>query len=196
MYFVMTCDLALDPDGAALMEIHNSMKVGTIRSWRGGRLIEPAKAATIPNPIEIDFDPLRGYQGPPLEMVDLGIPVMSRRLAAALREAGVDNVQFFPATLRNTVTGERYPYEAFNVVGAVAAADLERSDWSSYDGVPVADVSFETLVLDEAKAGTLRMFRLAENINALLVDEQVRDHVLKTGIDTLQFIEPQDWMHL
>src|SRR5262249_10938731 len=154
------------------------------------------KAASIPNPIEIAFEPLRGYQGSPLELLDVGIPIMSTRWADALREAGVDNVSFYPALLSNTITGDRFDYQAFNVVGVVAAADLQRSEWSWYDTVPVADVSFENLVLDEAKAHHLQMFRLAENINALLVHETVRDHVLKSGIDTLKFIAPEDWMHL
>lgn len=196
MYYVMDCDMLVDEDGEALMEIHNSFRAGTVRSWRGGRLIDSERAATIPDPIEVDFDPLGGYRGPPLELVDDGIPLMTARLAAALQAAGVDNVRFYPAVLRNTETQERFEYKAFNVAGVVAAADLKQSEWSSHDGILAADVSFETLVIDESKTHGAKMFRLAENINALLVDESVRDHILKSGIDTLKFIPPEDWMQL
>ncbi len=195
MYLIMDCDLLTNDDGAALMEIHNAFRAGNVRSWRGGRKID-LERANLPVPIAIDFDPLRGYQGPPLELVDVGIPLMTVRLATSLQEAGVDNVEFFPAVLTNTTTGQRFDYQAFNVVGVVAAADLGKSEWTSDDGVPVADVSFESLVLDESKAGGLKMFRLAENINALLVHEAVRDHILKRGIDTLKFVPPDEWMHL
>ena len=195
MYFIMDCDLLTNEDGAPLMEIHNAFRAGNVRSWRGGRMID-LERANLPSPIEIDFEPLRGYQGPPIELLDVGIPIMSDRLATALQQAGVDNVAFFRALLTNTATGERFTYQAFNVVGVVAAADLGQSEWSSDDGKPVADVSFESLALDESKAGGLKMFRLAENINALLVRESVKDHILKSGINTLKFVPPDEWMHL
>jgi hypothetical protein len=194
MYFVVDCEEPVTEDGEALFEIHNCFRVGTTRNWRAGHALR--RAETIPDLIPIDFEPLNGYEGGPVELIDVCIPLMSARLAEALKSAGVDNVVFYPARLTNTATGQTYDYQAFNVVGIVAAADLEKSEWSTFDGMLVADVSFTELALDESSAGGMLLFRLAENINALLVHHSVRDHVLAAGIDTLQFIPPEEWMHL
>jgi hypothetical protein len=52
------------------------------------------------------------------------------------------------------------------------------------------------LVFDETRTGGLLLFRLAENINAVFVHERVKDHVVRSGIDTMRFTVPQEWMHL
>src|SRR5712691_8445997 len=158
MYFMLRCLEPLTENGEALMEIHNCFRVGNIRLWRGGR----KHTSDVPTPIEIDFEPLRDYDGPPIELRDVCIPIMSARLADTLVEAGVDSVDFYEAVLKNTKTGQRYDYRAFNVVGNVAAADLERSEGTVHDGRPVADVSFKALAFEESKAMGMRMFRLAE----------------------------------
>jgi hypothetical protein len=194
MYYMMECDEPLTESGAALMDIRNCFRAGTVRIWRGGRRFRPEEV--VPKPIEIDFEPLRGYKGPPIEMLDVCIPIMSSRLAAALLQAGVDNIDFYPTVVTNTVTRERHDYQAFNVVGLLAAADLERSEWDTYDGVPVADVSFKGLAFDDSKAVGILAFRLAENINAFAVHDSVRDHVIESGINTLKFVAPEDWVHL
>ena len=129
-------------------------------------------------------------------MLDVGIPIMSERMVQALLSAGVNNVEFHEAVLINTVTGEKYPYRAFNVVGLVAAANLDRSECDIHDGVPVADVSFYKLVLDESKCRSCLMFRLEENVSTLMVHDSVRQELLSRGIDMLKFIKPEDYVQI
>ncbi|OHA80393.1 MAG: hypothetical protein A2675_01350 [Candidatus Yonathbacteria bacterium RIFCSPHIGHO2_01_FULL_51_10] len=195
-YYILKCPLLVTEDGEALIEIHNEAVVGSVWDWRDGKALEQEERQSIPNPISIDVDYYRGYQGQPVELFDVGTPLMSKRLADAFVEAGVHNVEFFPAVLKNKVTGETYDYCAFKVVGLVAAADLEKSKWESYDNKLVADTSFEHLVLDEVKAAGsgFLVFRLAENINALMVHEKICDAILTKGINTLKFVEPKDWV--
>jgi hypothetical protein len=195
MYYVLRCLLPQNERGEALMEIHNCFEVDGVWGWRNGLKRKPHEG-DVPTPIMIDFEPFRGYEGPPVELRDVCIPIMSKRLGEALVEVGVDNVEFFDAILVNTVTRERYHYWAFKVVGLVAAADLGQSDWESYDGKPIGDVSFEKLVIDESRIAGLLMFRLAENFSALMVHEKVREHVLSRGINTVEFVRPEDWVHL
>jgi hypothetical protein len=194
MYFVMDCDEPENDNGEALMEIHNCFRAGNVRNWRGGRAL--ARAESLPDPIDITYDPLRGYQGPPVEFRDVCIPIMSARLADVLKEAGVDNIVYYPARLTNSSTGEQYDYRAFNIVGTVAVADLGESEWSSYDGQTVADVSFTRLALDESRAEGRLLFRLGENINAVVVRATVRDRVLAAGLHTMKFTPASEWMHL
>lgn len=195
MYYVLRCLPLLNEKGEALMEIHNCFDVGSIWDWQDGQALTE-EGRNFPLPIQIEFEPFRGYSGPPIEMRDVGIPIMSVRLADAFTAAGVDNIEFFPARLRNTVTGASYEYRAYKIVGVVAAADLARSEWRSYDRKPVADVSFETLAIDEGRPAGLGVFRLAENISAVLVHEWVRRVIEARGIDTIEFVKPEDWAHL
>ena len=195
MYFVLRCPPLVNENGEAVMEIHNCIEVGNVWNWRNGKKLKPNEE-NVPVPINIGFEPFRNYTGPPRELCDVGVPIMSKRLADALAEVGVDNLQLFPVILRNTVTGQVYDYLAFKVVGLVAAADLNASESTVHDDKPVADMSFETLVIDETKTHSLLMFRLAENINALMVHDKVRKHILSKGIDTLTFTRPEDWVQV
>lgn len=194
MYFAMKCRQPLTKGGEALMNIHNCFTPGKVWSWREGRRVQ--RPATLPTPIPIDFEPLHGYDGPPVEMRDVCIPLMSIRMAEVLKRAGVDNIELYPALLTNIATGKTYDYHAFNVVGLVSAADLAKSDWSTFDGSMILDVSFTRFALDESKPAGVLLFRLAENANGLFVHESVRDHVIAAGINTLHFMEPRRWMHI
>jgi hypothetical protein len=193
MHYLLDCDVPLTGDGEApLMIIHNTFRVGKNRLWKTGAALKH----DVPTPIEIAFEPLREYQGSPVELLDIGIPIMSERLAKALMSSGVDNVSFYDAILTNTLSGEKYSYKAFNVLGLVAAADLQRSEWKSFDSIPLADVSFHSLLLDESKCRNLLMFRLAENANALVIHEIIKKNILAYGIDTLKFTLPEDWVQI
>lgn len=192
MYYILDCDAPLSPNGEALIEIHNNFRVGGIRLWEVGVRHEK----DVPVPIEVMFDTFRGYDGPPVELLDVGIPIMSERLADALTLAGVANIDFYDATLTHSKTGTTYRYKAFNIIGLIAAADMTRSEWSSTDGEPLINVSFTHLALNESTMPNQSLFRLAENINAIVVSAAVRDHVLASGIATLKFTRPEDWMQV
>ena len=46
------------------------------------------------------------------------------------------------------------------------------------------------------KAKNFLLFRLAENINAILVHQTVRDHVISKGIPKEIFIRPEEWAQI
>jgi len=96
--------------------------------------------------------------------------LMSRALVDALREAGVDNIEVFPAVLVDSSTAEeREDYCVVNVVGKVAAADMKQSD-----GISLGDKQvFTKLTVDAKKAKDLLMFRLAESLVDIIVHEKV-----------------------
>lgn len=128
-----------------------------------------------------------------LEMWEAPLPLMTRRMLAALQFAGVDNLEVFSAELTDPRTGEVFKdYVAFNVVGAVSAADLGKSRYQAPDG-PLVSVDFDSVVLDPSRCTGALMFRLAEAVNAIVVHEAVRKGLLASGIDTLTFIEPENW---
>lgn len=124
------------------------------------------------------------------------IPLMSRRLVAALRAAGVDNLQTFDTQLVTTQGRNPPPsdhYLAVNIVGLVAAADLRKSRTNPEVTETLTSMDFHSLSVDEAKTGDLPLFRLAENITAVLVHERVKAAVEAGGITTLTWFASEEW---
>lgn len=192
MYYVLDCLEPLSPNGEALLEVHNTFRVGAIRLWKSG-----ARHRTpVPQPIEMVFDTFRGYDGPPVEMLDLGIPIMSARLAGALTDAGVDNIDFYDVALRHRETGIQHAYKAYNIIGLVSAADLGNSEWLGGSNEQRIDMPLTTLAIDKNACADHRLFRLAENVNAIVVRQDVREILEKSGFPSLRFKRPEDWMHI
>ena len=196
MYSILECPPITNENGELLVMIHNSDEVGDVWSFGSGEMLESDEISSIPSLIKFDVEPFLGYQGAPNEFRDLGSCVMSKRLADALVTAGVDNIDFYPLLLTNTVTGQTYDYFVYNLVGKVALADLEKSQHFSYDNKLVTDVGFKDLVLDESKTHGLLMFRLAEDVSAILIHESVKKTIIDQGIDTLSFVKPDDYVQI
>lgn len=112
---------------------------------------------------------------PPPDFTQRVIPVMSSRLLAALREAGVDNLQSFEARLENPETGESWTgFSAVNIVGTIECADLGRSDYSELGGDLL---SFSWLVIDPKRAKGALFFRLAESPSTIIAHRRVGDYL-------------------
>jgi len=174
------------------LDIDDGVEVPGVRSWHTGERI-PISVAT---PIELEATPKGRYHGLPVEMRDGNLLLMSERLVKALREAGVDNLDCYAAIIRNVRSNETYDYHVVNIIGVISAADIAKSEATIQDSDPRFGVSFESLALQPEAARGALLFRLSENINAIVVEESVRNHLISTGIDTLTFLEPEEWMQL
>ena len=92
------------------------------------------------------------------------------------------------------MTGEEHTnYKAFNVVGLVAAADLGASKMMGTTSSTLIDADFASLALDESKAHGLLLFRLAENVSAIVVDERVRQEIEGRKIPGILFYASGEW---
>lgn len=157
------------------------------RSWIVGRQFD----APPPLPVEVSIEP--GEEGVVPEFTDVPLPLMSRRLARCLGAAGVSNIDFYPVRIHEVASGKHHEdLLAFNLIGLVAAADLDESVFQAPDG-PRVSVDFDSLVIDPARTHGALMFRLAESVNAIVVHENVRAAIEAAGIDTLTFLQPEDW---
>ena len=159
-YWVMDCELPLSKNGEALLLIHNDLELGDIWSWKS-RTHFDAEEAVFSLPILIEFERRRGYQGSPVELLDVGVPIMSDRLYKVLLEAGVTSLDVYPASLVEKSSRETYLYFAYNIVG-----------------------------------GDQKLFRLEENVNAIMVSQHIKNYIESKHIDTLQFIAPKDYVQL
>ena len=185
-YYVMECYTPLDADPA---DIGVLPEIEGVESWMSGTLI----AARVPEPIQLELDP--NEPGLLKEMYNLEMLILSESLVSALQGAGVDNLQVYRATISDPAGGpRRNDYRVVNVVGCAAAADLDRSTWSSPTGRPVVDVDFDSLAIDATRAGGLLLFRLAECVSAIVVHRRVRDALLAAGFNSLTFVNPADYV--
>jgi hypothetical protein len=158
-------------------------------NWRDGRLI----TEVVPQPLIYTLDP--DFPGTPKAMYYAeAIPVMREDVIAALRQAGVDNIQYFDAVLRDPVTGREYRnYKAYNILGLVACADMQASELMGTSDSTIGDVDFHSLVIDESKTRGLLLFRLAESVNAIVVHEKVKQSIESAGIPGFVFYGPGEW---
>ena len=185
MYYVLGCFGPEDADRAAVGEILNAEDV----DWQTGvRFAQPP-----PSPIQLELNP--DFPGVMVPMFDSGILLFSDVMLEALKESGVDNLEIYDAVLIDTTNGQQYTnYKAVNIIGAVAAADLEKSEWNAPSGSPIIDTDFDSLVIDDKKTGGALMFRLAECVTAIVVHQKVRGQLERSGIPYLDFTDPQDWV--
>ena len=182
-FFVMTCN-----------GVYPSAAIGqgpglNDAPWFHGRPIADA----IPQPLVYRLDPQRPGNIPEM-MDDMSRPLMSDNLIAALRAVGVDNLQLFDAVIEDPTTGAKHTnYKAFNIIGVVAAADMDKSVLMGTSDSTMIDVDFESLAIDENKARPFRLFRLAENVSTIIADEAVKDEVERREIPGMEFYDPADW---
>lgn len=108
--------------------------------------------------------------GSPLFDYYSGDNLMSKRLVAALEKAGVDNLQKFEVELVNEKTGKvNKDFWNVNIIGLVSCAEVDLSETSELG----SGYYFHNLVIDPTKVGDLLMFRLAESMMDVLVEERV-----------------------
>lgn len=184
MFFMLEC---FSPDEADHAQF-TSLPEDDDLSWLSGRRF--AEPPLPPVRLTIEF----GEGGLLPEFTDVPLPLMSRRLATALENAGVTNIDYYETEIHDLQTDEvHHDLLAFNLIGAISAADLANSQYSAPDG-PLISVDFDSLVIDEGKTRGALMFRLAESVNAIVVHESVKNVIEAAGIDTLTFIPPEEWV--
>ena len=116
-------------------------------------------------------------------------------MLSSVRAAGVDNLDVYSASLSDPASGVTHTgYKAVNIIGTVAAANLAESDFQAPSGSPLVDTDFDSLVIDEERAKGLLMFRLAECVTAIIIDERVMQRLNQDRIPYLDFVDPRSWI--
>ena len=180
-YFVMTCE---GPDPFKPIAITPDLGI----SWMLGQPV------VFEGPFPITYVLDDEYDGTPKALYAKAHPVMRDDLAQALTDAGVDNLQMFPAILEDREAGKQYTnYKAFNVVGLVSCADMDASRLMGTSASRMGDADFDRLIIDESRTDGLLMFRLAEAVNAIVVSERVRSVIEERGIPGMYFYGPGEW---
>lgn len=182
MYYKLSSDMGGEPN-TRLVELNNE-----IAQIRRGRLIADLKAAYIMElPFRFNLDVQTNEDGsrqePRLSAYYFASEVMRKDLVEALKRAGVDNLQVFPAVIteegRDTHIED---YVVVNVVGLVKCASVRKSDAMPFAGAHF----FMNLVIDSAKTMGFPMFRLADSMMDILVHESVAKELKKHSFPHLE----------
>lgn len=136
--------------------------------------------------LTISADPER--EGAPLPtMLEEPVPMMNRKLLEVLRGAGVDNIDSYRAELRKADGAlASDDYVVFNLIGVVSAVDLGKSKFDADQPDRKVSMIIDSAVIDEKVTRGLLMFRLAENITTILIDERVKQAIERSGLKLIR----------
>ena len=175
-------------DGQPRRVVASYPRIRGIRSWQLGQKFEVEVSA----PIVIELEP--GEAVDPPALINSTMLVMRNDLVACIRDAGVTNFDAYPTVLRDPAAGREWrDYVSVNVIGLVAAADFKQSSYRLNDSRPMINVDFDSLVIDETKALGLKMFRLAECVTAIIIDDATKRHLETHGFKMLDFVPTTEW---
>jgi hypothetical protein len=121
-----------------------------------------------------------------------GFPVVSKRVASVLSEMAPGDVELFPVK----VGSQPEPYFLVNVVRTVKCIDDEASDevqyWTPEDGEPERVGEYRVVAgmrIDPSKVGDARVFRTWGWRVVLIVSEDIKDALERTGATGMEFTE-------
>lgn len=178
MYYMLHCFSPPDADLAMLSYRPDH----PLRRWTAGQRFEN------PPPEPVRATVKAGYSGVMAEFWDVPVPLMTKRLHEALVAAGVSNLDVFQAEITDPSTQQVYTdYVAFNLIGKVAAADMDKSVYDP--SIPW----FDAVAINNLAARGQLLFRLAESTNAIMIHEGVKARLEAAGINTLTFVPPDKW---
>lgn len=105
------------------------------------------------------------------------IPIMSKRFLALFEGAGVDNLQVFPIIIKSEIDDTIWEdFFAVNVIGVIACANLEKSNYSEIMG---GHYRFSELAIDSDKAQGALLFRLAEHTPTIMMHKDVGRYIME-----------------
>lgn len=125
-----------------------------------------------PTPVVFRVDAALG--GTRLPTLFLPEPLFHADFLEHLRQAGVGNIDDYPARIelpdgKGLIEG----YRAVNIIGTVACADLERSEYEAFEGM----YFFDRLVIDPAKTRGATCFRVAQAHEFIVLAKPVAERL-------------------
>jgi hypothetical protein len=126
-------------------------------------------------------------------------PVISKKLKELLDGFSLKEVQFVPATVRNTKSNEIITdYFIINVFNLIECADLERSEFTPDESNPYGVLSFDKLVLDNEKLDKIPLeerlvFALKEEITTSVYHKSVVQKIIDSEPVGFTATSLSDW---
>jgi hypothetical protein len=160
-------------DDDTYFDIDDGLDFEGIKSWALGAYF----TAIPPNPIMVSITRIGESKDPnliPIPFNDANMCLASPEVVNALKSVGVDNIQIFPAILKDSDTNKEYFYFALNIIGVQKVSDLSASEWTNFDDEARMDTIFESLLIDEKKVVDANIFRLHEDMGTIIISEALK----------------------
>jgi len=110
-------------------------------------------------------------------------PAMSGRFIALLEEAGVNNLQKFPAVVKSEIDGTVWDdYFLVNILDSIQCADLSKS---IYTEIFPGNYDFEDLAIDSEKIKDTLLFRLEESPSKIIIHKSVGKYIMENDPDEI-----------
>ena len=97
--------------------------------------------------------------------------VMRPDFAKALTDYGLDNIQMFPAVLKDPHTGEVFDYLLGNILTVIDVIDQQKSERHGKTGL------YNKIVIDQSLAGKCPLFRPMHKSSSIMVTEELKNHL-------------------
>jgi hypothetical protein len=182
-------------------DAHNLIRIKTPLGLPGSPDGQPTDVisgipVTVPTPKVFEFDINPGKNEEPAHFLEgTDSLVLSTRFVNALRQAGVDNFEIFPAILRDPKTNRKWrDYYLFNEIGLVDAVIQEASDGDIIiegNGDDIPDlIAYNEVVFDGKKVAGHKMLRIPQCPIDLYMAEEVLEVLVdifpleKWGVET------------
>ena len=149
---------------------------------------------------------LEGDDDSPVTLSDViltgfNVPILSTRAISALKEVGVNNIQYYPVNIKNPQTGElEKSYKIINVVGLISCLDRKNSIFKTFpEDDDIAWLErysiFEDKIISNSECNDAPLlFRLGEFRYHVLVHDKIKDNFEKNRITGSEFIRPEDFV--
>lgn len=142
----------------------------------------------VPQPLKFTLSPLDPHamdNGPEMPAIfKESIPLFRDDVLETMSEFGISDIETYDVEVYDPDNNEIYTnYKAVNIIGLIAAADMKKSQVT-------AQGDFDGLSIDESKTRGSMLFRLAESTNAILVHEDLKNHLEKNGFTHICFNDP------
>ncbi|HWV16592.1 MAG TPA: DUF1629 domain-containing protein [Cellvibrio sp.] len=162
--------------------------------WENGCVLDPAEEDFSRLEFVCEDLPL-GYI-PDYAVSDLGCSIVSARLRQLLEESGIDNIQYFAASICERPGAEPKPgYFAANIIGLVDCIDTTRSEMRSTldeDDGQLRIFRIRKLVLKEVNSNS-HLYRVNRFSRLILIEERFKEIFAGAGIQGVRLILPERW---
>lgn len=162
--------------------------------WETGRVIDTTEYNL--SYLEFICETLPTSQLTDYMLTDSGCPLLSPRLRTLLEQNGVDNIQYFHATVLPAPNAPAAQYYAANILGLVACIDTDQSEMDAEtddSGDTTLIYSIDKLVLKKLPSDVEPIFRAFPFERIILIDERFCEIFDGSGISGTKCIKPSRW---
>ncbi|WLQ16149.1 hypothetical protein O5O45_09505 [Hahella aquimaris] len=125
---------------------------------------------------------------------DAGCPIVSKTLKDFLDNLGVDNIDYYPATVLKKAGAEpNHDYFACNIKGMANCIDFEKSELEieMEDEEVMFIHEVDTLVLNSKSYGTI--YRLYYYERVIVLEDPLAAALASSGFTGMKIITPENW---